>query len=330
MNKEKLIPVFVVSILLLSNVAFAAGSISITSITIPSSVSVGDSFTITVSVSGSQISDVKGTLTLPSGLSCTPIVSQTISLGGGGTGSASWSCTADVAGDYTNQITASVTATDSGTGGSLSDNRQTGLSVLSPASLTVSSAISSTSVTVGSSVTFTVGVNNVGDESTTYNISLDYPSGLTCSPSSVASNSIDGNTLENNAFTITGNTVGSYTLTATVTGNDQTLTTSKSLTVSAAAATTTTPGGGGGGTSPKTTTTTILVTTTLPVGVTTVLPGETTTIISETTVPVEIPLEVGGIPIWIIGLVIIVVVVIVAVVWKYKPRKKILPGLKEF
>jgi len=87
----------------------------------------------------------------------------------------------------------------------------------------------------------------VGDESTTYNISLDCPSGLTCSPTSVASNSIDGNTLENNAFTITVDTTGSYTITATVSGNSQTLNTSKDLTVSSASATTTTPGGGGGG-----------------------------------------------------------------------------------
>ena len=237
--------------LILPNLVLAAGSLSITSVTIPSSVSVGDSFTITMSVSGSEIqsNQATGSLTLPSQITCDK-GSQTINLGTGGTGSASWTCSASVAGDYSNQITASVTGTDSGTGGTLSDSQQTGLNVLSPASLTVSSTISSSTMTAGSSVTFTVGVNNAGGQSTTYNITFSSsPSGLTFS-GNVSTNSIDGSTLENNAITVSGSTTGDYTLTATVIGgNGQTLTTNKSLTVSVASATTTTisSGGGGGG-----------------------------------------------------------------------------------
>lgn len=202
-----------------------------------------------MSVSGSTIQNnqATGSLTLPTGLSCSPTGTQTISLGTGGTGSASWSCTASSAGDYSNRITASVTATDSGTGGSLSDSEQTGLTVLSPASLTTSSTISSSSVARGSSVTFTVGVNNVGDSSTTFSISLDCPSGLSCSPSSVSSTSISGNSLVNSQFTVTGSTVGSYTITATVSSPVQSdLTTSKDLTVTSATATTSAPGGSSG------------------------------------------------------------------------------------
>jgi PGF-pre-PGF domain-containing protein len=212
-------------ILILSNIAFAAGSVSITGVTIPSSVTTGDSFTITMSVSGSEVTNMQCSLTLPSGLSCTG-GSQSCD-----SGSASWSCTANVAGDYSNQITASVTASYSGQ--TLSDNQQTGLRVLSPASLTASSTISGTSLTAGGSgVTFTVGVNNAGGMSTTYSISLSCPSGLTCSPTSVSTTSIEGNTLKNHAFTITGSTSGSYIVTATVAGNGQTLSASQSLTVS--------------------------------------------------------------------------------------------------
>jgi len=241
---KKLFLPSIMFMIILSNIVFATGSISISSITIPSSVTVGDTFTITMSVTGSEATDVSGSLTLPSGISCTPSSSQSISLGGDGTGTASWSCTASAAGDYTNQITASVSAKDSGTGSSLTDSQQTGLQLLSPASLTISSAISASSITTSGTATFTVGVNNAGGTSTTYAITLSCPSGLTCTPSSVESNSIDGSTLENNAFTITPTTAGTYTLAGTVTGNDQTLTTSQSLTVTSVSQT---PGGSPGG-----------------------------------------------------------------------------------
>ncbi|MBI1978670.1 MAG: PGF-pre-PGF domain-containing protein [Candidatus Aenigmarchaeota archaeon] len=247
MDKKLLIPIAtMITIFYSVSLAFAA-SLSVASVTIPSSINQGDSFTLSASISGSDVTSVSSTLDLPSGISCTPTGSQSVSLDGSGSGTVTWSCTGNVAGDYTNRITVSVSGTDSSTGGSVSDSEQTGLKVLSPASLTASSTISSTSVTAGSTVTFTVGVNNAGDLSTTYSITISCPTGTTCSPTSVASNSISGNTLENNAVTVTGGTVGSYTLTATVSGNSQTLTTSKSLTVTAALTsddtTTTTPGG---------------------------------------------------------------------------------------
>lgn len=244
-------------LLLLPTLVSATGSITISSVSIPTSVTQGDTFTITMSVSGSSVTGISGSLTLPSGLSCTPSGTQSISLSGQGTGSASWSCTASVAGDYTNKITASVTATDSGTGQTLSDQKQTGLTVLTPASLTVSSTVSSSSVGSGNTVTFTVGVNNAGDSSTTFNISLSCPSGLSCSPSSVANTGISGKSLVNNQFTITGNSVGSYTLAATVYSPVQSaLATSQALTVTGSATTATTSSGGGGGPSSNATTTT--------------------------------------------------------------------------
>jgi len=243
-----LLPIFFM--LILSDFVLASGSLSISSITIPSSATVSDSFTITLSVSGSQVQgdQATGSLTLPSEISCTPTSSQTITLSGG-TGSTSWSCSANAAGDYTNQITASVTATDSGTLATLSDNEQTGLNVLSPASLTVSSAINTSSITTSGAALFTVGVNNAGGQSTNYNITFS-PSGITFSPSSVTTNSIDGSTLENNAITVSGSTAGTYTLTATVMGsNGQTLNTSQTLTVTSSGSQDTTGPGGGGGSS---------------------------------------------------------------------------------
>jgi len=241
---------FLANFLITANIVSATGSISITSVTIPSSATQGDTFTITMSVTGSSVNSdsVTGSLTLPSGLSCTNSASLPISLSASGTGSGSWSCTASVAGDYSNSITASVTATDSTTTATLSDSKQTGLTVLTPASLTVSSTLSSSSIAASASTTFTVGVNNVGASSTTFNITLTCPSGLTCSPSSVGNTGISGSSLSNNAFTITaGSTAGSYTITATVqTPVQSALTTSQTLTVTAT--TTTVAGSTGGGT----------------------------------------------------------------------------------
>lgn len=233
--------------------ALATGSISISSVSMPSSVTTGDTFTITMSVTGSEVSDVSGSLTLPAGLSCTPSGSQSISMSGG-SGSASWSCTASVAGDYTNQITASVAALDSGTGQPLSDSLQTGLQVVTPASLTSSSSIASSSIVAASSTTLTVGVNNAGGTTTTYSISMSC-TGLSCSPSSVSSTSIDGNTIAYHTFTVTSASAGAFTVTATISGNGQTLTTSKSLTVTSSDSQLPgggSPGGGGGAASTRT------------------------------------------------------------------------------
>lgn len=256
---------FIATLFVLPQAAFA-GSISISDISAPSSANVGDSFTITVSVTASDVSGVTGTLTLPSAISCTPTGSQSIAISSG-TGSASWSCTGSASGDYTNQITAAVSGTDTGDSSTKSASQQTGLSILAPASLSVSSTISTASVATSASATFTVGVNNAGDVATTFSISLTCPSGVTCSPTSVSSTSIAGKTLTNNAFTATGNNAGTYTLTAAVSSPAQaTVSTSKTLTVTGGGTTTTsstssgtTPTSGGDGVTAATTTETTTV-----------------------------------------------------------------------
>lgn len=250
----------VIAILALAaNTVFAAGSLSISSVSVASSVTQGDSFSLTVYVSGTEATGVSGTLTLPSGLSCTPTSSQTISLDGSGSGSGSWTCSADVAGDYTNQITASVSATDSGTGGSLSDSEQTGLSVLTSASLVATSTITSSSVAVDATSSMTVAVHNAGDESTTYSVAMtSSPTGATATLSSgSASGTISGGSVSNIIYSLSSSTAGTYTVTATVTGgNSQIVTTSQALTVTASSSSSSSSNssssssaGGGGGVS---------------------------------------------------------------------------------
>ncbi|MBI2084703.1 MAG: PGF-pre-PGF domain-containing protein [Candidatus Aenigmarchaeota archaeon] len=226
-----------------------AGSLSIASVTIPSSANQGDSFTLSASISGSSASSVSGTLDLPTGISCTPTGSQSVSLDSAGSGTSSWSCSGSAAGDYSNKITVSVSGTDSGTGGSLSDSEQTGLKVLSPASLTASSTQKS------GSVIFTIGVNNAGDASTTYTVSTSCGAATCTAPS--GTQTVSGSSVNNHEVTVTG-AAGSYTGTATITAsNGQTLTVTQALTVPASPTTT------------ETTTTTTSVTTTPGVKVTT-------------------------------------------------------------
>ncbi len=223
-------------LLLLSSFSVFAGSISISSVTIPSSTSQGDSFSLVAYVSGSEATSVQASLTLPSGLSCTPSTAQSISLDGSGAGSATWTCSADIAGSYTSGITVSVSATDSSSGGSLTASTQTGLQVLSPASLTTDSSLASSSITTSGSTTFTVTLNNVGDSSTTYSISIaSSPSGVTSTlATGSASGTITGSSLVTNTYTVSSSTATTYTLTATITGgNAQTLTASKNLTITA-------------------------------------------------------------------------------------------------
>lgn len=228
MNKKILIALAVIFTVLSSVNLVLAGSLSIASITIPSTANQGDSFTLSASVSGSSATSVSGTLSLPSGVTCTPTSSQSISLSSSGTGTASWSCKGDVAGDYTNKITVNLAGTDSGTGGSLSASQQTGLKVLSPASLATSST------TKSGSVIFTVGVNNAGDVATTYTVGTSCGSATCTAPS--GTQSISGNAVASHDVTVSGS-AGTYTATATITGaNGQTLTTSQSVTISAAQA----------------------------------------------------------------------------------------------
>ncbi len=235
----------IVSLLLLFSVTpvFSAGSVSITSVSIPDSVGQGSSFTISIYVSGSQASSVKGSLTLPSGLSCTPSTPQDISLTSSGTGSASWSCTADLSGTYASQITASVSATDSSTGGSLSDSEQVGLNVPAPASLVLSSSLSSSSINTSSSSSLTIALHNTGGESTNYSISISSaPSGISSSVSSgSATGDISGGSVTNTIYSISGTSANTHTVTATITGgNGQTLLASNTLTITVPASTSTT------------------------------------------------------------------------------------------
>jgi len=239
MSNRNILISILIALALVTNAAFATGSLSITGVTVPTSVSQGSTFTIIVSIASSGTTGtISGSLTLPSGISCTPSGSQTIS----GT-SASWSCSASVAGDYSNQITVSVSDQ-----GGLSDSEQTGLIVLSPAALTASSVIASSSISAGSSTTLTIGVNNAGDSSTNFTITMNCPSGVSCSPSSVSSTSISGKSIVNTPITVTGTSAGTYTITATINGgNGQTLTTSKTLTVTSAGGGGEGGAGGGGG-----------------------------------------------------------------------------------
>jgi len=232
MNKKIIIAlVAVFTVLFSANIALA-GSLSIASITIPSSTNQGDGFTLSASISGSDATSISGTLSLPSGITCSPTGSQSISLGSSNTGTTSWSCTGNVAGDYTNKITVSISGTDtssSSSGGGLSGSQQTGLKILSPASLAASST------TKSGSVIFTIGVNNAGDLTTTYTVSTSCAGATACSAPS-GTQSISGNAVKNHDVTVTGS-AGTYTATATITAaNGQTLTTSQSVTIPAAQA----------------------------------------------------------------------------------------------
>lgn len=229
-------------VLLLALLNFAqAAELSITSVTIPTSVTQGGSFTITAYVNADSIQDVGGTISLPSGLSCTPTSSQSISLDNttSGTGSASWSCSGDVAGSYSTQITVSVSGTSTSDSSSISDSEQTGLSVLSPASIVISGSLTSSSITTVGSTTLSIVVNNAGDVSTTVSIAPAI-SGVSFSPTSYTGISVEGSSLVTKTFTVSSTTAGTYTITTTVVSNDAgTSTTANSLTVTAVSSTAT-------------------------------------------------------------------------------------------
>lgn len=223
----------------------AAGSISLTSVSSPDSVVQGDSFTVDVSVSGSNVqgNQIDVSLSLPSGLSCDQ-TTQTVSPGG----TASFSCTGDSAGDYTGEISISATATDSGDGSTLTASDQTGLTVLTPASLSMTTSLPDSTITVGKSTTYTVVINNVGDASTTYSLSLAGSSGYSTSVTSGStSGTIDGGTTASITYSVSGDGSGTHALDPTVNGgNGQTLTESDSITVNAPTTPTPTPSGDGG------------------------------------------------------------------------------------
>ncbi|MGB9931372.1 PGF-CTERM sorting domain-containing protein [Haloarcula amylolytica] len=220
----------------------AAASLTITGVAIPDSVAQGDSFDIEVSVSGQDVQNVAASLTLPDGISCSPAGTQSVSISGG-SGSAVFDCSADATGDYSGEITASVTADETSSSSTRSDATQTGLQVLSPASLTVSHSISSDTVDAGQTTELDVVIHNTGDVSTSYNASLGDADGYASTLTSGTDDSdIAGGETRTLTYEVTGNSGGSYTLTSTATGgNGQTVTEVTTLSVSGD------DSGGGGG-----------------------------------------------------------------------------------
>jgi len=212
----------------------AAASLSITGVTVPDSVTQGDSFDLTVSVSGEEVQNDEAdvSLTLPDGLSCSPAGSQTVTLSGG-TGSATFSCTAEVEGDYTGQITVSASGSNTNNGDSLSDSAQSGLEVLSPASLTLSTSLDDDTIDEGSSTTLTVVVQNSGDASTSYQLGAPSGSGYSTSVASGSgSGTVRGGATRTVEYTVSGDSAGDYTLTTTMSaGNGQSLEEDNALTV---------------------------------------------------------------------------------------------------
>lgn len=225
-----------------TGIAAADTKLSITGVTLPDSVTQGDSFDLTVSVSGEELQndEVDVSLTLPDGLSCSPSGAQTVTLTSG-TAQATFTCTAEVEGDYSGEITVSASGTGTN-GNSVSRTTQAGLTVISPASLTFATTLDASSITKGQSTTLTAVVQNSGDASTSYTVSVSSANGYSTSLSSgTASGTISGGEARTIKYTVTGDSTGTYTITTSVSaGNGQSLSESESLSV-------TSSGGGGGG-----------------------------------------------------------------------------------
>ena len=227
----------------------AAADLSISTVQLPSSVTQGDSFTVQVTLSGGQtLSNVQTSLTLPAGLSCTPSGSQSVSLDGSGSGQASFSCTADAAGDYTGEVSVSASADDGGNR-ITAKSKQVGLRVLSPASLTLSTSLSSSSITTDGTASLTAVVHNTGDVKTGYTVSVTKPSAVENSlTAGAASGDVAPNTITTVEHDLSATSAGDHSVTVTVTGeNGQTLSEALTLSVTDPSGGTPTPGSGGGG-----------------------------------------------------------------------------------
>ena len=198
----------------------AAASVSLTSVSIPDSVTQGDSFTIDVSVSGDGVQNVEATLSTPDGLSCSPSGSQAVGLSGG-SGSATFDCTADATGDYNGEVSVFVTADEYGGTNTYSDTRQTGLNVLSPASLSLTTSVGSTDLADGETTTVDAVVHNSGDTSTSYTVSVADSGGYSSSlASGTASGDIAGGTTTTVTYNVTADSGGDYDLTVTTDGGN--------------------------------------------------------------------------------------------------------------
>jgi PGF-CTERM protein len=211
----------------------AAASASIEEVDVPSSVTTDESFDIAVDVSGTDLEDdsLDVTLGLPEQLSCSPTGSQSVTLSDG-SATATFSCEASAAGDYAGAISVSAVGTTTD-GDSISDSTQSGLTVTSPASLSLTTALDSETVEKGTETNLTVSVSNTGDQSTTYNLSVDTASGLSESlASGTASATADGGDTTFVSYRLAGDTNGDHSATVTLTGgNGQTLTATETLSV---------------------------------------------------------------------------------------------------
>ena len=221
-----------IAVLGIVTVPVAGQEVSISTVDLPNTVSQGDTFTVEVSVTGSDIENVEATLTVPDGLSCTPSGSQSVSLSGG-SGSTAFSCSADIAGDYSGEIGVTVSADRTDNGDTISDSSQTGLSVLSPASLTQSVNLDASSVSVGSSTTLTLVIHNTGDASTSYDASVSTSGGLSVAQAGGStSGTVDGGAIQTVDYTVTGDAEGTHAVDFSVTaGTGQTLSGSESVSV---------------------------------------------------------------------------------------------------
>ncbi len=219
-----------------TGVVAADASMSITGVSLPSSVSQGDSFDLTVTVSGQELQsdEVDVSLTLPDGLSCSPSGTQTATLSGG-TGDVTFDCNADSEGDYTGEITVTASAVDVNDGSSLSASTQTGLEVLSPATLTLTTSLSEGTIDATNTTTLTAVVQNNGDASTSYTFSKTLPSGVSASVASGStSGTVSGGSTASIQYTVTGNSAGQHDVTVdTSGGNGQSLSETETVEVQA-------------------------------------------------------------------------------------------------
>jgi PGF-pre-PGF domain-containing protein/PGF-CTERM protein len=226
------------------------GGINIGEVTVPDSVTSDESFDIEVDVDpNGDIEEIDVTLGLPSQLTCSPSGSQTVASDGSET--ATFSCEADASGDYNGEITVTATSvSDSGSndGETISDSTQTGLTVSSPASLSMTTDLDAGTIDEGSSTELTVSVSNSGDVSTSYDLSMSSDSGLSESLASGSeSGSIDGGDTVFVTYTLTGDSTGDQDATVTTTGgNGQEIARTETVSVESTGG----GGGGGGGGSP--------------------------------------------------------------------------------
>lgn len=164
------------AMLMLSAGVFAAGSLSL-SLNSLDPISVGDSATLTatVSASGDSVSNVQVSVTLPTGLGTSDATTQNIgSLSSGQSSSKSWNITGNSADTYT--ITVSATGTSVTT-----QTSNATLTVNSPGliSVTETTKPASSLTSLSQTTSMVVSFSNTGGSSTQVTVSVSTSSGLT-------------------------------------------------------------------------------------------------------------------------------------------------------